>query len=428
MTPAWRNYLSSLGRVLPAGRLLPDDVWLARHYVVLVVLWLHVPIIGIFGLAVGEALGYALLEASIVAVAAGLSTPSRFGRTFRMVAASFGLVSSSAILVHLSGGYIELHFHFFVMVALMAIYQAWTPFLIALGYVVLHHAVVGLFLPHEVFNHAAGIENPLFWAVVHGGFILALSGVCLLAWSHANRALVDPLSGLANRALFMERTARALGDAGGQRPVAILFLDLDDFKHVNDSVGHAFGDEVLGLVAARLTGSIRPGDTVARLGGDEFAVLLQDACLEVATAVAGRMLDALEEPFTLHAKQIYQRATIGCAVSGQDALDAQTLLRDADMAMYEAKSRGKGRVAVFRPELHTGHLRRLDFEVQLRSAIAGNELVLEYQPVVDLAGGGVVDLEALVRWRHPERGLLPPSEFIGLAEETGLIHSWAIGC
>ncbi|MDQ3691654.1 MAG: EAL domain-containing protein [Chloroflexota bacterium] len=410
-------------RFIPAGRLLPDDVWRARHRIVLLVLWLHVPIVVAFALAVGEPLSHSLLEALIVAVTAVAATPATLDRTFRSVAASFGLMSSSAVLVHLSGGYIELHFHFFVMVALMAIYQEWIPFLVAIGYVVVHHAILGLFLPHEVFNHPAAAANPMFWALVHGGFILGLSVVCVLTWSYANRALVDPLSGLANRTLFIQRTSRSLRSSGGARPLAVLYVDLDDFKHVNDSVGHAFGDELLTMVADRLSSCVRPGDTAARLSGDEFAVLLENVSIQEAAAVGRRILDVLDVPFIVQAKEIYQRATIGIAVGHGQQTDADTILRDADMAMYDAKGRGKGQMAFFRPELHTAHLRRLEFEGQLRRAIARDEFVLHYQPIVDLVHGGVVELEALVRWQHPERGLLPPEEFVGLAEETGLIKT-----
>ena len=421
--------MQHLRRLIPPGRLLPDDVWAARHRIVLAVLWAHVPAVTLFALVVGESPRSALLESAVVAAAAGVASSGIFGRTIRSVAASFGLLSASAIFVYLSGGYIELHFHFFVMVALMAIYQEWVPFLMAIAYVVFHHGVLGVLAPEHVFNHHAGHENPLFWAAVHGGFILALSVVCLLSWSYAQRALVDPLTGHANRTLFIERLSQALRRRTPTR-VGILYLDLDDFKHVNDSLGHAMGDELLASVARRINACVRRTDTVARLGGDEFGILLPFADVERATDVAHRVLDALGAPFTVMGKEIYQRATIGIAFSGTAATDAETLLRDADMAMYDAKAAGKGRMGFFRPELHVVHLKRLEFESELRHAIEANELVLHYQPIVDLGAGRVSDLEALVRWRHPIRGLLQPGEFIPLAEETGQVVGlgrWVLG-
>ena len=386
------------------------------------VLWAHVPAILIFALAIGQPPQSAIFEVLPVVAAGTVAILGGLGRTVRSMAACIGLLTCSAIVVHLSGGYIELHFHFFVMVALMAVYQEWTPFLLAIGYVVVHHGLMGIVAPGQVFNHEAGRENPLFWAAVHGGFILGLSAVLMISWSHAARgALIDPLTALANRTLLTQRLQRALRQRHDRYPVAVLFIDLDDFKHVNDSLGHAAGDELLAAVAERFVNCVRPEDTVSRLGGDEFAILLPSTDQEGALTVARRLLSALDAPFLVGEREVYQHATIGIALGGEGAEHADGVLRDADTAMYDAKAEGKGRATVFRPELHAENVRRLEFEGQLRRAIESDHLRLEYQPILDLSTGAIASYEALVRWTHPTRGNLPPADFIPLAEETGLI-------
>jgi diguanylate cyclase (GGDEF)-like protein len=235
------------------------------------------------------------------------------------------------------------------------------------------------------------------------------------------RALTDSLTGLANRALLLDRLDHVLKQAqrrGGE--ATVLFVDLDRFKVVNDSLGHAAGDALLGAVAERLRTVVRAGETVARLGGDEFAVLLEGegASTEHAVRVARRIGGALREPFVVADHELTISASIGIA-SGRDA--APDLLRDADVAMYRAKSSGKGRYRVFEPAMHADALARLEMDADLRHAIDRDELVVHYQPIVDLADGTPVAVEALVRWQHPERGVVSPGEFIPIAEETGLI-------
>jgi diguanylate cyclase (GGDEF)-like protein len=210
------------------------------------------------------------------------------------------------------------------------------------------------------------------------------------------------------------------------RPVAVLFMDLDDFKTINDSLGHAAGDRMLAEVGARLRTTLRAADTAARLGGDEFAVLLEDSGEGIQPAdVAERIMRMLDEPFLLEGKEVYVRASLGIAVSDgtreaeEDA--AEAVLRNADVAMYLAKERGKGRYQVFEPEMHDTALRRLELKADLQRALEHEEFVLHYQPVVQLETGEISGVEALIRWRHPERGMVQPLEFIPLAEETGLI-------
>ncbi|HVM41268.1 MAG TPA: EAL domain-containing protein [Acidimicrobiia bacterium] len=238
----------------------------------------------------------------------------------------------------------------------------------------------------------------------------------------AHQALHDPLTGLPNRALFMDRLGQALSRAArGRSDVVVLFLDVDRFKVVNDSLGHDAGDEVLRVVGARLRAALRPSDTVARLGGDEFVLLCEDVEGD-AEGIAARVEDCLRAPIDLPDGEVFVTVSIGVARGhGVAAADAEALLRDADVAMYRAKQRGRARYEVFDERMRAQTAARVRTETELRHAIDRDELVVHYQPLVDLARGQIVGVEALVRWDHPERGLLPPSTFVPLAEEAGLI-------
>jgi diguanylate cyclase (GGDEF)-like protein/PAS domain S-box-containing protein len=239
-----------------------------------------------------------------------------------------------------------------------------------------------------------------------------------------HQAFHDPVTGLANRALFAERVRHALTRARREHiGLAVIFIDLDDFKTVNDSLGHAAGDRVLLEVGKRLDASIRASDTAARFGGDEFAVLLEGVeSAEEAADTAERILDALAQPLAVEHKELVTRASLGISVvEGEAAGDAEELIRNADAAMYIAKRDGKGGYRLFEPAMHEGVLARLELRADLQRAIASDQLSLHYQPVVRLGDGRVSGVEALLRWRHPERGLVPPDQFIPVAEEMGLI-------
>jgi diguanylate cyclase (GGDEF)-like protein/PAS domain S-box-containing protein len=248
-----------------------------------------------------------------------------------------------------------------------------------------------------------------------------------------HEALHDPLTGLANRALFADRVAHALtrtSRAPDDR-VAVLIVDLDDFKDVNDSLGHAAGDELLTAVAERIRACLRRQDTPSRLGGDEFGILLEDTDGNTAAAIAERILEALRQPFALGARQLVVQASIGIAQGGgaaaeagsrvRDGQSADELLRNADAAMYTAKARGKARHEFYEARMHATALRRLDLRERLEAALEANAFVLHYQPVVDLADGSIAGVEALVRWPQPNGDILPPAEFVPLAEESGQI-------
>ncbi len=237
-----------------------------------------------------------------------------------------------------------------------------------------------------------------------------------------HQAFHDSLTGLANRALFRDRVTHALArQARSHGAVSVLFSDLDDFKTVNDSLGHDAGDQLLVAVAERLRAVMRPEDTTARFGGDEFAILLEDTTEDGARRAAERILEALRSPFEFHGRQVVMHASIGASITSATETEPDDLLRQADLAMYTAKTSGKGRFAFYEPQMHAAAVTRMELKADLELAIANDEFEMYYQPIVDLRSGHVSGVEALVRWRHAERGLVLPTEFIPIAEETGLI-------
>ena len=553
--------------MLPRGRTLSHEAWARRHRAIRVVLWLHVLAVTVVGSATGHGFGHSLLEASILAACAAGAGLKQLSPEVRESLATLGLVISSAVLVHFSDGLIEMHFHFFVMVAVVTLYQSWSPFLLAIGFVVLHHGTVGVLDSSAVYNHSAAVADPWTWALVHGLFIAGASAAGLTAWKlnevaiagersarrdleDANRDLAaaqamshigswewdvdadvvwwsdelyrifgvdrsgsrvtlstflellhpddrafvedlvaqsvesgkdfsyearivqpngsvrlvhalgmvtrgddgrvtrlagtvqditdrksledkiqhqafhDSLTGLANRELFIDRVGHALmRQTRAGTPLAVLFLDLDDFKTVNDSLGHRAGDELLVDVARRIAEALRPGDTVARLGGDELAILLEDLDgIDGAVFVADRVTGLFDQPFVVDGSELFVHASIGIAFSGPgDSRSPDDLLRDADIAMYEAKRGGKGTFQLFEVAMRVAASERLRLKADLQRAVENGELFLHYQPIVGVGDGLVKGVEALVRWQHPERGLVAPLDFIPFAEESGLI-------
>jgi diguanylate cyclase (GGDEF)-like protein len=243
-----------------------------------------------------------------------------------------------------------------------------------------------------------------------------------------HQAFHDPLTGLANRALFTDRVEHALVLGGRTGTgVAVLFLDLDDFKAINDSLGHVAGDRLLAAAGGRLRETLSPAYTVARLGGDEFAILVEDPNAPTAALdAAERLIAALETPFELEGREVFVTASVGIALGGE----ADELLRSADVAMYRAKAGGKAQYVVYTPRMDEDLVGRLELVSDLRRARVEEDFVLHYQPVVDLVTGAVHGVEALVRWQHPTRGLVSPGDFVPLAEETGRIVElgrWVLG-
>ncbi|HYZ11465.1 MAG TPA: EAL domain-containing protein [Actinomycetota bacterium] len=266
------------------------------------------------------------------------------------------------------------------------------------------------------------LANHVSVALENGRLGDSLSQLTRLKEELRHQAFHDHLTGLPNRTLFTERVAYALERQDrAKQSLAVLFLDLDDFKTINDSLGPPAGDQVLVTVAERLRRCIRPSDTVSRLGGDEFGILLDDMTgPSDALVAAERIIQALNAPAYLDGREVSIRASVGITLDTHGE-KAETLLRNADVAMYMAKRRGKGRYQVFESSMHAEMVDRLEMTAHLARAIEQHEFTLEYQPIVNLETRSVEGVEALVRWRHPNRGLLAPSEFIPLAEDTGLI-------
>ena len=251
-----------------------------------------------------------------------------------------------------------------------------------------------------------------------------------------HRAVHDALTGLPNRMLFNDRLSHALVRRQRQSgAIAVFFLDLDNFKTVNDGLGHEAGDELLTAVAARLQSQIRPEDTLARFGGDEFVVLAEEVdSPRHAVTIAERLIEAMSEPISIAGRQVYTGVSIGIALSGDALTNPNEMLRNADAALYRAKASGRGRYVMFDPQMSLDALAKLEMEDSLRQALETNTgLVLHYQPIIEMAGGEMIALEALVRWQHPDGALIGPDTFIPLAEETGLIaalENWVLseGC
>ena len=496
------------------------------------------------------------------------------GRKLRSAVVATGLLTSSALVVHVSGGYIEAHFHFFVMIALLTLYEDWVPFLLATFYVILHHGLGPALGRHAVFNHPDAIAHPWKWAGIHAAFVAAAGLAAIVSWrlnesvreskddaleaareseerfrstfqdamigmclttpegrlervnpsfchmlgrsaeelqsmglrevthpddiadsqamlramlaggedrAHAEKryihsdghvvfasmsarlvrddhgeplhfitqiqdvsaqkeatdalahqALHDPLTGLPNRTLFTDRLEQAL--ARGRRTggrVAVVFIDVDRFKVVNDSLGHETGDALLVQIGARLTQAVRATDSVARFGGDEFVILFDGvADDDMAMHLTDRVRRELMRPFSLEGDDdFFTTGSLGVALSGATS-GAAELVRDADAAMYRAKAAGGATAELFDSALRHEAVERLRTERALRRGLPRGELRLHYQPIWSLETGKIEAVEALARWARPGHGLVSPAGFIGVAEECGLmtaVGEWVLG-
>lgn len=664
--PRFRVNFDSVLPYLPEGSPLPANVWLTRHHAILCLVWIQAIALFCFAMVLRYPVNHGLLDAGAVLVAPGIVEALRIrNRTVRATAASIGLISCSAVLTHLSGGYIEMHFHFFVMLAVIALYQSWVPFGLSIVYVLIHHGVAGLIEPTSVFNHPDAVAHPWKWAAIHAAFVSAACSVYVIAWrwneialaqsKHilqaagegifgldrdgnilfanptaeriigrrqgsleglafadvidgassalkapsgtmneatvgngsrqvpvefirtdvvdrgkltgqvvtmrdvtarkeaeaalreseqrfrslvqnapdlitvissdtsvlyqspsiervlgyeaekivgtklvdllhpddsaqfltflgevllgANHPVVvearlknsegswsdleiictaethvdgrrdivlnsrdvserkalesqlryeafhDSLTNLANRASFFDRLEHGLARARRNKTrVTVLFIDLDKFKAVNDRFGHDKGDQLLNEVASCLLSSVGPGDTAARLGGDEFAVLIEDVTEQRATdALAAQIIEAIRGACMMASSELTTAASIGIASSDEPGTTAGDLLRNADIAMYEAKRNGGGRFVHYTPDMYAFTLERLELLADLQGALARDEFEVHYQPTVRLQSGGLVGFEALIRWRHAKRGLVLPDRFIRLAEDSGVV-------
>jgi diguanylate cyclase (GGDEF)-like protein/PAS domain S-box-containing protein len=551
----------TIAAAMPGGIELEPAVWEKRHRWILRLLWIQIIPVVVISVGAGYGVRHTFVEVFPIAMLAYLGTRSWVTRRTRSIVTGIGLMTVSAVLVHLSDGTTEMHFHFFVMLGVISLYQDWRPFLVSIAFVALHHGVVGALSPENVFDHQDAWTAPFKWAGIHAFFVLAMSAVCVASWrliedsnrlareeleaserrfralienssdvvtlvaadgtvlydspsasrvlgwdrdermgrngleevhpddleraieilsrvvaeggsTHmvemrirhrdgtylwveaaacnllddpavgaivanfrditdrkaleeelSHQAFHDSLTALANRALLLDRIEHALESTRGRKGerLALIYLDLDDFKTVNDGLGHEAGDRILQVTAQRIASAIRPGDTASRLGGDEFAVLLEQIPdPSVAYEVGARVLEEVCTPIEVDGTLVSVAASLGIVVSdGKD--DAPGLLRNADLAMYRAKGQGKGRFEIYEAGMHAAVVERMGMKADLRAAVERGEIEAHYQPIVDLVTGHTIGVEALARWNHPERGLVSPAEFIPLAEETGLI-------
>ena len=514
---------------LPRGRALPPEVWAFRHRGLLLILAAHLFFLPAFAATQGWSLGAAWAFDIAPALFGAIACLPQLSRAARSSACAIALLCCSAVLVVAWHGTIEAHFHYFVMVGALALYEEWWAYLLAIGFVVLQHGLMGGMLSHAVFNHA---NHSWRWAGIHGIFVVGLVIAELVSWRASERsraktasseerfrrafddapvaiALVsprgrilqgnrelrertghdspegmwfwdfvpvedrydlysawpprddtpeterryvredgtigwilwrhslirdddgrpdhyisqgvditarkrdaerldfqahhDPLTNLPNRTLFDRVLAEAIErkpELGGE--VAVVFADIDNFKVINDSLGHRTGDELLVAVAERFSHELRPDDVIARFGGDEFVILLERVeDLEDVRGVADRLADAIRAPFELDGQHRFVSASFGVALAEGAAVCADDLIRDADAAMYQAKEQGKARLEFFDESLRTRAIERLELEAGLRDALACGQLELHYQPEIRLADGHMFGTEALLRWVHP---------------------------
>jgi diguanylate cyclase len=416
--------LARLRAELPQGGVLPAHMLERRHRTIVAVLVAHIPALLVFGLARGYAIGHMVFDIGPLFALSALASTTRVRLRWRMISASTGLITCSALLVHLWGGVIEAHFHFFVMIGVLTLYREWPPFVLAIAYVVLHHGVMGIVQPRSVYSNPDAVAHPWRWAVVHGVFVLAAGLTHIASWrTNEQQLLLDALTGLPSRLQLMSRLQTALArlDRTGHK-VAVLFIDLDRFKVVNDSLGHHAGDRLLLAVTERLRKAVRRHELPARFGGDEFVLVCEDvADIEDAVAVAERVINALSLPFDLDGSHAHVAASVGIAITADPDASPDDLLRDADAAMYRAKEAGGGRWSIFDQVVRDRAVARQAIEGALRNAISNDELVVHFQPEVSVATGDIVGVEALVRWQRPGHGMVSPADFIPIAEETGLI-------
>jgi diguanylate cyclase (GGDEF)-like protein len=334
--------------LLPTGQLLTPEVWARRHRGIVWLLWLHVAGIVAFALLRGYGLLHGLQEASLVAAFAVPAAHPAFARRARSAAAVLGLITASAVLVHLSGGVVEAHFHFFVMIGVITLYQDWLPFGLALAYVVVHHTVLGMLAPTQVFNHPAAERAPWKWALIHGAFVAAASVAYLVNWRLSERQAVeisrlvsrleglartDPLTGVPNRRVWEEELPRELDRARRTGTgLCLAMIDLDDFKSYNDRFGHQAGDQVLKEAAGAWRAEVRSTDLLARYGGEEFVLLLPACALDDAIRIVERL------------RMVTPLVTCSVGLACWDFQEAGAeLVARADKALYAAKAGGRNR-------------------------------------------------------------------------------------
>ena len=368
------RYKQALVAGLPRGASLPPETWQGRHRAIVALVVAGSGVVALFSAGKGPDHLHGVAESALPVAMALAAWRLPFGRRrFRASLCSAALMVVAGLVVHIFGT-IEAHFLYFIMVPVVALYEDWAPFATAASLVFFHHGISAISDPTSVFNHQAALENPLLWSLIHSALFLAMCVTSIVHWNiHerarsgerklrdklAQQALHDPLTGLANRRQLTEQLAEATRTAPG-RPgtLAVMVLDIDGFKPINDEYGHAAGDAVLVEIAARLRKCVRTGDTVARLGGDEFALVLPGLDERQTFRIAERIIAAVAEPVMLEGTRTNVSASLGVAAAA-DVRPGRDLLWCADVAMYAAKRAGRNRYIMFRPELQeplAGHV------------------------------------------------------------------------
>jgi diguanylate cyclase (GGDEF)-like protein len=429
--------MRSLGDWFPRGSTLPQAPWEVRHRAVTWLLLFHAVIFGVASLIKGVPLETFLTNVSVPALGAYAASRGSLSRAARSGIGAVSLMLSSSVVVHLMNGSIEGHFHFFVMIPVVALYEDWVPFGLAVGVVLIHHGVIGTLAPGAVYDHHSAVVHPWRWAFVHAFFFASACVGAIINWKlhesarSAEQTLTarvrhqahhDPLTGLPNRTQLLERASAMLDDPSlkGQ-PLAVLLVDLDRFKDVNDVLGHASGDLLLSRVGPLMASAVRGEDVLCRLGGDEFAAVLPRCDEATAVMVAKRLLELISVTMDIDGVLLNVEASVGIAVTTEFGEgDIDKLLQHADIAMYTAK-RARCGYQVYEADQDTSTRERLNLLGEMRQALVNDEFVMHYQPKMTLPDNRLNGVEALARWQHPTRGLLGPGEFIPVAESTGLI-------
>ncbi|MDR7276181.1 putative bifunctional diguanylate cyclase/phosphodiesterase [Catenuloplanes atrovinosus] len=439
MLTAWMRAVRS---VLPQGRPLPAEAWGRRHRAILWVLGLHAAGLYVFALIRGLAPAQALVAVFPLAVAAALGGYRGLSRRWRASITTLGLMGSSAVLVGLAAGQTEAHFHFFVMLFVIVLYQEWITFLLATAFVLVEHAVVGVVAPHDVYAHSAATDAPIKWAAIHALFIAGAAVAAIANWrltetaqdrgqaaadELAHQAVHDTLTGLLNRAGFDRRLIEAIG-VSSSSPRTLCLINLDRFRLISGAGRHAQGDELLRRVAGLVSDVAGEAVAVARVRGDRFAVLLPVAAEEgvaVAERVRARIADLA---FQVDEQAVALTASIGVVPVTPLAVGPEELIIAAEAACYTAKERGRDRVELYRAdnEALAKHQQEMDWAGRLVTALRDDRFELFYQPIARVPGapvrnGAAQFGELLLRMRTEDGKVVPPGLFLPAAERYDLL-------
>lgn len=427
-----------MDRIIPSGS-LPADAFERRHVWVLRIVWIHALTLFLYVALAYRDIGHAAFEAGPVVAFAVVGSWFRLRQTLRASAATLGLLSASGSIVHLGGGVTELHFHFFVVIAIVALYHSRTAFLLAVGFVLFEHGVIGVADPSSVYERPDAVASPWTWALVHGAYVAAMSMAVAIGWrfnEQTQAALeragrTDVLTGVLTRAAFTTDVG-ALLRALPATDIQLAVLNVDRFRFVNDAHGQDAGDAILAALALRLRAAVDDG-YVGRLSGDEFAIAVPDRANlgRPAAWAAGIVAEVLRDGLALpDGSPIVVTVSVGVASGRGPQVDAETLIDRASAALREGRRVGSGGITEHTDALELRLADERALGMDLESSDFQGQLRLHYQPIVATASGVVHSVEALVRWEHPVRGLVAPGEFLAAAREAGrlrVIEEWVIG-